>query len=701
MNLILSPPDQLFWLVLLISTLGLVISFYKIGNNKKLRPILILRGTLFFVLIFLFLNPKIEKTQSDLIELDWHLYLDRSLSMSYHNQTSVGSLVSGVDQIIDQIQQNKASVNVFGFGNNLDSTWTIGNKKVSDGSTNIGLVFKHIVESDNDGIAGSIIITDGQANLGTEIPSQDLKISSPIHIIGVGNETPLVDVSIHAIDAPPVIIKGENADINVTISSHGHMSERLNVTIYSDKKLVGSKVVTVSGDGSLDRVRFRINPNQTGEVNYRVQVNALPDEINISNNKQLVRIQVLKNEYSIALFTGAPNFNTQIIKKILSINPEYRIDHFVYLNNKYSQPLNTFWDTKYDLIIFDNHPIEDNKKEWNSYLRIFAKKLVAHQTSLAFIVGYDTDESILNSYLSLMDISIRDPLIELGVEYDWELNSSWDSYFPFHRINNLDVNRESLPPLIAKMEVDSANATILANFAISEVDFPLLLIGEKNPLRYMIWSSPELNTFYYKTRESKLSELPTELFSTVFSWLMRTGNGQDFYFRSEKNSYQQGERVTITGKPLRNSETAEEGFLHISHNGKRINTKPIHFNENTGNYFGQFWASQSGQLDYIIELNIGDKLMTVGEGLIQVQESQVELNHVYLNKGPLKTVTEKNNGQFRHWDERSSLIKGISPNSKIETYYSKIVLHDSWWIFSLLIGILSAEWLLRRRLGLM
>ena len=235
-------------------------------NNRKLRPILVLRGFLFIILIFLILDPKVEQTKSKSMDLKWHLYLDRSLSMSYHTQPSIGSLISGVDQIVDQIRQKKAEVNIIGFGNDLDTSWAVGDKMVTDGSTNMGLVIDHILASENNGIAGSIIITDGQANLGSEIPTQNLGISSPIHIIGVGDETPLVDISIHSIDAPPVIIKGENADIDVTLASHGTVNERLNVTIYSGKKLVGSKVVTVSGDGSLDRVRFRINPTQTGEI---------------------------------------------------------------------------------------------------------------------------------------------------------------------------------------------------------------------------------------------------------------------------------------------------------------------------------------------------------------------------------------------------------------------------------------------------
>ena len=701
MKLTFSSVDSLFFLVLIGSIFGLIFSFYKSGSSQKLRPILYLRGFLFFILIFLFLDPKLERTQTNSKELPWHVYLDRSLSMSYHSQPSVGSLVSGVEQIVKRLHQNNIELKVIGFGNDLDTSWSVGNNKITDGSTDFGQVIKHIQSSENDGLAGSIIITDGQANLGAEIPSQNIGISSPIHVIGVGDETPLVDVAIHAIDAPPVIIKGEKADIDVTIASHGKINERLNVTINSGNKLLGSKVVSVAGNGSLDRIRFRITPTQTGETKYRVQVNVLSDEINIQNNKQVVPVQVLKSEYKVALFTGAPNFNTQIIKQILSKNPEYRIDHYVYHPVGYSKNLKTFWDTKYDLIIFDNHPIKENAKEWSSYLRIFAKKMVSHQSSLAFILGNDVHIPTFESYLSLMDVGLLDPVLEMNVPYDWELNTNWDSFFPFHQMNRFELGPTTLPPLVAQFEIDSLKTSSLANFTLSEVVFPLFVIGEKSPLRFMIWASPELFKLYLKTKETDISNLTHDLFNPVFSWLMRTGNGQDFYFRSEKNSYQQGERVTISGKPIRETEIAVDGFLHILKDRKKINTKPLKYDEKLGQYIGQFWASQSGQLDYEIELKFGDKSLIVGDGSIQVQESQVELNHVYLNKGPLTNLAEMNGGTFTHWDNRLSIIKDLSIKIKVETHVSKSVLHDSWWMLVFIIGILSGEWILRRHLGLM
>ena len=63
--------------------------------------------------------------------------------------------------------------------------------------------------------------------------------------------------------------------------------------------------------------------------------------------------------------------------------------------------LNKFWDTKYDLILFDNHPVKENTEEWKSLLRIFAKKLLSQKASFAIFLGNDIDENSLKPFLNL------------------------------------------------------------------------------------------------------------------------------------------------------------------------------------------------------------------------------------------------------------------------------------------------------------
>lgn len=625
--------------------------------------------------------------------------MDKSLSMAYHLQPSVGSYISGIKTILEKLNNKGITFNTYSFGSKLDTTWNIKDQEIKDGSTNFGSVMDHIRSNNNKNVAGTLIITDGQANLGQEIP-RDLNELNPIYIIGVGAKDALIDVLINSIDAPPVIIKGNKTEIEVEISAYGEINERMNVTLSLENKILGSKIFYSKGFGSIEKVRFLLNPTETGELKYQVQVNALPEEINILNNKQYITIQVLKNNYEIALITGAPNFNTNIIKTILKENNNYNIDHFVYLSNNYSKSLESFWETRYDLVIFDNHPIEENKNEWEKFLRIFAKKILAQQTSLAFFPGYDIDKNTFSSYLSLMNISLNEPIIELGKNLNWKINQNWRDSFPLQDKNLFLLNNMNKPPLFVDMEIDTLNLLTLASSFILDVEIPLLILKEKKPLRSLVFSSPDLNKIYFNSNIVSGKEMVRKMFNPLFSWLMKTGNGKDFYFRSNKNSYQQGEQITIVGQPVQELESLENGVINVFSEGQKINSKPIKYNKKTNSYIGSFWASQPGNLQYEIELLYENLPVIVSTGTVQVQESQIELNKVFLNRGPLETLSNKTNGKFILWDQRLEILTNITNEFRNDTINSIIYLHKKISIFLILILFLTLEWSFRRKLGL-
>ena len=651
-------------------------------------------------MLLIYLNPSITKINSIESDLFWNVYIDKSLSMSYHSNPSINSLLTGIDDIIDRLNKKGVPIKIYDFGTKIDTNWVEGEKNINDPSTNLGNVLKHTGQDNGYGLAGSLIITDGQANQGINIPSLNLDKNKPIHIIGVGDKTPLVDIAIVSINAPPVIIQGENVEIEVLLSSFGVENQRVNVTMNSKEKLLGSKILTLSGEGSIDKIRFMINPKETGEVEYKIQVNALPDEVNILNNKHVLPIQVLKNEYKISIITGAPNFNTSVLKNIFKENNKFEIDHYYFTKNGYSPPLKTFWDTKYDLILFDNHPVKENKEEWSSLLRIFAKKLLSQKTSFAIFLGNDVNESSLKPFLNLMDMDIKKPLIQLGSKYNWKFSKNWETLFPLQNNDFTDAKQLDHPPLLINTEIDSIHSTVLASFKISDVSIPLIQIAEKNPLRYLVFSSPELNQLYYKAQNSDYKNLTYQMLNTLFSWLMKTGDGKNFYFRTGKDTYQQGEKVTVIGKPIKKSENSSDALIHIFSEGEKINSKPLAYDTKTGFYTGKFWASKSGKLDYNIELIYGNKSLIVSEGSILVQESQIELNNVFLNEKILQKLSDVTKGSFYNWTSRLSVLNDINIKSKKENLQRKIILHNSRLLFLIIISILTLEWLFRRKKGL-
>ena len=248
---------------------------------------MIIRAIIIILLVFLMLNPELELKRENIKEFKWNIYVDRSLSMSYHSNISPVSFISGVDEFSEKLSQKNIDYEIIGFDSDIDSMWSNGNKNLDGIATNIGTVIDHLNLNNLDKISGAVIFTDGQVNMGRGVLDRNNQIDIPIHVVGIGDVSPMVDVEVSSIDAPPLLIKGEEADLHVKVSSYGIVNERGNVTLYHDNKLIGSIVINISGSGSREEVRFRIKPSKTGKENYEVKVNTITDEINIKiTNKQ-------------------------------------------------------------------------------------------------------------------------------------------------------------------------------------------------------------------------------------------------------------------------------------------------------------------------------------------------------------------------------------------------------------------------------
>lgn len=684
----------IFTLLILLVLSIYVVNKYKINNIKI---ILLLRVFLFFSVVFLLSNPKINRTSNKVNQLEWNIYLDKSLSMNYHQQPSPTSYRLGVNTFLEKLSRKEIGINLFNFGNQVEPGWNYLNQNLDDGSTNLGEVIRHIRANDKN-IAGSLIISDGQENFGKQISEDDIVGLNTIHVIGVGAEESLVDVMINSLIVPPALIKGEKAEIKVEISATGFSDEKINVTLLSNDKILGSKLVSLSGSGSKKEVRFLIHPLEMGEINYIIQASTVPEEINILNNKQSFSIQVLKDSYKIAMITGAPNFNTRIIKNMINSDENFILDHYVYTSEKYLKPIQEFWETKYDLIIFDNNPIEQNKAEWEKFLRVFAKKILSQKTSLALIPGYDTEIETFSLYMSLLDLKLKSPLITLDDEYIWDLNANWSSFFPFSNDNFSFLKNFDNPPLYVDMKVDSLGANVLADFFISGVKIPLIVTKEKHPLRGFLFTSPDLNKIFFEG-DGYSQQVKNNIFNPIFSWLMKTGSGNDFFFRTDKKMYQQGEQIKVIGKSI-NNKKLDNSIINIFSNGEKISSKPINYNSETGLYNGNFWASKSGNLDYEILSMAKDKAINIANGSIIVQDSQIELNNVYLNKYSLISLTNNTGGTFASWKDRNNIIEKINLNFRNDYYKNVISLKSNKFILMLLFGLLSLDWVLRKKLGL-
>jgi len=674
--------DLVLWVILFIG-MGLFVYLYKIIFNEKWHQFLIsYRIIIFFILGILLFNPVINFSGEKEKKLDWAIFIDNSASIKYHQTPSINAVQLGIESLVNKLSEKDISYHLYQFADNIqkvNSPQLIGNGV----TTNIGIIPETIKQLGNQ-IAGAVIISDGLITEGKDPIKDFQEFDFPIHTIGIGEGSELVDVTIESIDAPTVVLKSDWVDVNITIQSVGNIGDRLSVSLYNNRELQGSKHIRLMGMESKKEVNFRFRPKEIGKQQYEVRISSVEDEIDIQNNRQKFSLLVLKDRYKVALLTGSPNKNTSVLKRKLKNNPRVELDHFIRITETRFQPaIKTFWESPYELIIFDNYPI---KPLSSNFVRILGKKLLSNQSALFLILGPNQTIVSFNGITSILGVVTEDSTIESNRFY-WEFVDE-----------QIDAGG-NFPPLKQNILITGKQVSS-DTLAVTEQGWPLWLRNQNGTIRTMIWTSPELNRLYFHDQKLSQEGSFSVIWNQSISWLLKSGGEHENFFRLNKNRYQQGEMVQVTGtQPFEKTQDKTENIIiNVTHGSTDIITRDILYNIEEQRWLGEFRAPGPGEYNYSIQL--GSNQDPIQTGTFQILESQIELNQVYLNKKLLATISNSTDGQFFVWDSRDSLFSEINPKVRREFKAEIIKFNESRVLLIIMILLLCVEWFIRRHRGL-
>ena len=695
----LKPVDTWFWVFSISVLIAILATYLSIRNHPELRWLLILRGISLIIALFLLLQPRFKWTETNTIELDWNFYVDNSVSIGYHPALSLQTIKSELSQLVFNLNKQDVSPYLYSFSESVSTLENIQSWDGKGSSTNLGSVISHIV-SDQEKLAGATIITDGQINQGLDPSKLIQKVEVPVYTLGIGQSTPLVDLSIQSIDAPTVAIKGEDLRINVIINSTGEMQERVNVILYQGKKMLGSRYLQTKGFGSRAQARFMFTPSNLGENEYRVKVSTISQEINIENNQQKFFVTILKDRYKVALITGSPSFNTSVIKRYIRKYPRVELDHFVKRKNGYLPALKSFWSRPYQLIIFDNYPLKELSSKTQ---HIYSKKIGAEKSSLLWLLGGNVTEKSASSLLPFFHLRMKDQ-IQTGEKTLWYMTTEALSRSIFQ---GLELNHgldfwQNFPPILTSYNFESTNDEIEAIAYNQGSDIvPLMFLGEKQGILSAVWASPEFATIHHRLSGTKYSKTFPKLWTRLFSWLLKTSGDKNLYFRLKKESYQQGEEILITGTSIGNKNGSKnQAFITTQNDSLEINSAELRFNPESRRWEGNIWAPKPGKYSYEISIQDGSAPPVKQNGRFIVEESQIELNEVALNSPLLENLSMKTNGAYYPWASRAELFKKILPRERQEKNNRSTRFNEESWVLVILIALLTIEWIIRKRIGL-
>lgn len=693
--------DNWVWGLLILVLGALIWSFRAIRIHRFIRFLFLLRLILFSLCLILLSQPRLTIRKVENFPREWNLYFDNSLSMSYHQNFSLAALNNGIQELTREFNQRDLHLNSFYFNQDVHKLFTDPVITGDGASTDLGKVLTHIADLDPNFTSGAILVTDGQPTQGINPVQISENIAVPVFTIGIGDTTPMVDVAIHSLDVPTVAIKGDDLALSVFISSIGPLNDRINVILMDGDKPIGSKFITVHGQGSQQKVLFRFKPELLGINSFEIVTSSLEDEINVLNNRQKFQVTVLKDRYQVALVTGSPNFNTTILTNFLKNNTRVNLNHFLQAGSEFRPPLKQFWEAKYDLIIFENFPTSQLSSQWQ---RIFGRKLIAHRSSLAWIIGPDVKTRSGQGLYPFFHLKPFGDVLDPNKIFPWYFTEEFiDS--PLGRgFTTADIpNENRLPPLKPGLQVESIHDDLKAYAYLSgPIELPLLMFGEKENLRSLIWTAPGFFGVHYKLTGSKYSTLATQIWDGMLGWLLRTSSSEKLYFRLNKEVYQQGEAIIITGNMAGQQvidPSTTKAFIRIYRNEERMSSGELIYNFERQRWEGELWASKPGHYRYEIIID-DDTGSSTQNGDFSVSEGQIELNKVFVNRNSLNRISTNTGGLYFPWNLRFNLFDYLNKEETVSTKQIIIRFGEEYLVLISLFLLLVVEWIVRRFYGL-
>jgi hypothetical protein len=372
------------------------------------------------------------------------------------------------------------------------------------------------------------------------------------------------------------------------------------------------------------------------------------------------------------------------------------VDHFVQRNEEVFYPsLDLFWKSSYDLIIFDNFPATPLPK---SFQRILGKKIIKDQSSLAWSFGPNVSQITAESLFPFFHVE-GNPSASGNTPIEWYFSEQFniEPYF-----NSTASSKYNFPPLSLtdfyiiptkpESEVLALHNTALAN--------PISIRTDVNGLRSFVFGTSDMYKLHYALNESDNSQFLENFWHGMFNWLLRSGSENELYFRLNKDSYQQGEEIQITGtqKGIEN-EAVARAFISVIKNDIKMNSAELHYNLDRSRWEGNIWASSPGKYYYEIGVEHGNNT-SVHRGSFMVKESQIELNRVFVNRELLKNLAKESGGKYIPWASRADVSDLVMNQTKTVTNQASIKFSQNPWLITALLFLLCFEWSIRRFSGL-
>jgi hypothetical protein len=602
--------------------------------------------------------------------------------------------------------------------------------------TNLSTALKSAGADEKQQRGAVVLLSDGQHNEG-ESPIEVAKILAgrglPIYTVGFGSDIRPRDLAVVKIEAPDSVFFEDRVAGQITLKDDLPPGLPFTVMVQDGDKVLWQQKL-VSDGSNLRKVPFSFPLSDTVAERLKnksadTQLTAVPLELKVSvsnvegdsqpdNNSLPMRVRALTQKRRIMIIDGRPRWETRYLRNMFERDEQWQVNSviagatagepgFPRGEGDGQFPNDPALLQPYDLIIFGEVPRTLFKDTELTWLRDF----VANRGGA--IIFIDGPRQRLKEYAGtalapLFPVEWKgSPAREPGMKLSLTERAATMAAFALspEKSQNAEVWANLPAPHWISGATALPGAEIFVEANVGGKKLPVVVarpFGAGKVLyqafddswRWRYEVADQYHVRYWDQIADWLAELPFAVRDKLISLdagtlVYRPGDSADLRVRLRDGQ----------GRPVTNAMVDAVLFR----DGQRVATIRLTPDENTGGLFrGRTAALEPGSYEVGVEsAAIAERDARARTGFKVEPLETGELTQLSLNEDLLRQMSAITGGEYLREENIDRLVDLLAPMSQGRVVESDTVLWQSYWWFVPIVLLLTAEWIIRKRVGML
>lgn len=575
-------------------------------------------------------------------------------------------------------------------------TFTFG-EKVKEGTdftfkekqTDFSLLFDEIqARYANRNVGAVIIASDGIYNKGTNPLYLSGSMKYPFYTIALGDTNIQKDLIVSRVNYNRISYLGNFFPLEMVLTADKCNGQKATLTVSKGKENLFTKTIDINSARYIETVQFQLEAKQPGLQHYRVSVSSLEGEISLINNSQDVFVEVLDGREKILLLAGAPHPDVAALKQSIETSKIYQVDEFV--ADKFNKPIKD-----YNLAIL--HQIPFKGKNNHALLQSISENKIP----VLYIMGASSDMAALNALKTGLNVK------QAAGKYDEAVPTIANDFALFTVSDELKKVSANFPALMVPFgeysQGNSLNVLMYQKIGSIQTQKPLVMFNTaSDPKTGLIAGEGiwrwRMNNYLQTGNQTAFNELVNKMIQYLS---VKVDKGR---FRlNAKNKFYENEAVEFDAEVYNDSyELINEPEVKLSITNSENKTFPFTFSRTAHAYHIDAGVFPLGEYRFNAQVKAGSALLQKS-GVFTVVPVNVEALNLIADHQLLYSLAQKSSGKMIYPGQLSQISDLLKARDDVKSVsYTKKRFSDVvnlFWVFLIIIGLLAAEWFIRKRFG--